>query len=76
MILYKLKVMECELATNNSQKAEKIKAITVVKDLLLQINYKAEVIPESSYTGLNKLLKKLKGAELSEEEKIVLKEII
>jgi hypothetical protein len=76
MILYKLKEMECELIFNHSQSTKKAKTVASIKDLLLQINHNAEVIPENSYTGLSKLLKKLKGASLSDDEKKLLKELI
>jgi hypothetical protein len=76
MLLYKLKEMACELEQYRAKLHKKTTAVASVKNLLLQIDYSAEVIPENSYSDLIKLLKNLKGRDLSDDEQNLLKEIV
>jgi hypothetical protein len=75
MILYKLKEMECEIEQSKSQNIGLIKAISSLKKLLLQINFKAEVIPEENPKKLKQILIGLKGQSLNKEEENLLKQL-
>ena len=75
MLLYKLKEMEC-LLEKSSQNSERFKTVSTLKNLLLKVDFKTEVIPDYSLDKLSNLLIELKGNKLTNEEKIVLKEII
>ena len=75
MLLYKLKEIEC-LLEKSSQKSERFKTVSTLKNLLLKVDYKTEVIPDYSFEKLESLLIELKGNELTVDEKLVLKEIV
>ena len=75
MVLYKLKEIECSLE-QSSQNSERLKAVSTLKNLLLEVDFKTEVIPDHSFDKLSNLLIELKGNELTNNEQLVLKEII
>ena len=73
MLLYKLKEMECNLQAANEE--PKLKTIKYIKSLLLQINHSAELIPEYSINKVIKLIKSLKGSELTKREINLIQEL-
>lgn len=54
----------------------KLKAANSIKELLDQIDYKAEVVPESNIEMFTRLLTSLKGESLSKEEIELIGEIV
>ena len=75
MLLYKLKDIECHLE-KSSQNSERFETVSILKNLLLKVDYKTEIIPDYSFDKLSNLLIELKGKELTRDEKLVLKEIV
>ena len=73
MILYKLKEIECDLIEKNDH--DKLKTVKIIKNLLLQIDYTSEVIPDQNIITLKKLLTSLKGGTLSFFEKSLVEEL-
>ena len=76
MLLYKLKEMECALEKSTSKDKGQLESVTNLKNLLLKIDYKAEIVPENSVEKLEAILTELKGKSLSFNEKKLLKEIV
>jgi hypothetical protein len=54
----------------------KLKAANLIKELLAQIDYRAEVVPENNLEMFTSLLTSLKGEPLNNEEKELVKEIV
>jgi hypothetical protein len=54
----------------------KMKAANSIKELLDQIDFKAEVVPENNVEMFTRLLTSLKGEPLSKEEKELIGEIV
>ena len=75
MLLYRLKEIEC-LLRDSSQENGRFKAVSSLKNLLLEVDFKTEVIPDYSFEKLSILLIDLKESELTNDEELVLKEII
>lgn len=76
MLLYKLQKLECALQFTIIKSKAKVKTINKLKNLLLEIDQKNEKIPENSIDDITRLLKFLKGKNLSQKEKEVLIEIL
>ena len=76
MILYKLKKLECALQLSIVSSKAKVKTIKKLKNLLLEVDQKNELIHENSLDDITKLLKFLKGKNLSPKEKEILIEIL
>lgn len=76
MILYKLQKLECALQFTIFSSKAKIKTINKLKNLLLEVDQKNELIPENSLDDITKLLKFIKGKNLSPKEKEILIEIL
>ena len=76
MILYKLKNLECALQFTIIKSKAKVKTINKLKNLLLEVDQKNELIPENSIEDITKLLKFIKGRDLSSKEKDILIEIL
>lgn len=54
----------------------KMKAANSIKELLDQIDFKAEVVPENNVEMFTRLLTSLKGEPLSKEENELVDEIV
>jgi len=76
MILYKLQKLECALQFTIIKSKAKVKTINKLKNLLLEVDQKNELIPENSLDDITKLLKFIKGKNLSLKEKDILIEIL
>lgn len=76
MILYKLKKLECALQFTIIKSKAKVKTIKKLKNLLLEVDQKNELIPENSLDDLTELLKFIKGKDLSPKEQEILIEIL
>ena len=76
MILYKLQKLECALQFTIIKSKAKVKTINKLKNLLLEVDQKNELIPENSLDDITKLLKFIKGKNLSLKEKEILIEIL
>ncbi len=68
--------MECALEKNTSKNMELHLSVTRLKTLLLSIDSKAEIVPESSYNKLVAILGHLNGKPLSSLDKGILRAII
>jgi hypothetical protein len=75
MLLYKLKDIECSFERTQSNSKRKQAASSII-NLLLKIDFKAEVIPDTNFEKLSFLLEDVKEKQLSEIESKLLKEII
>lgn len=60
----------------NSEEEGKFKAANSIRELLSQIDYKAEVVPENSLDMFTRLLLSLKGEPLDKNENELIEEII
>lgn len=60
---------------NNCEEG-KLKAANSIKELLDQIDFKAEVVPENNIEMFTRLLTSLKGEPLNKEEKELIGEIV
>jgi len=76
MILYKLQKLECALQFTIIKSKAKVKTINKLKNLLLEVNQKNELIPENSLDDITRLLKFIKGKNLTLKEKEILIEIL
>jgi hypothetical protein len=76
MILYKLQKLECALQFTILKSKAKVKTINKLKNLLLEVNQKNELIPENSLDDITRLLKFIKGKNLTLKEKEILIEIL
>ncbi len=76
MLLYNLKEMERALEKSTSKNSERYTSVIRLKTLLLSIDNKAEIVPESSYDKLVAILGNLNGKPLSSVHKDILKAII
>jgi len=75
MLLYKLQLKELQTKASIVKKQNKLSSITVLKTLLHQIDFNAEIIPENQYEHLVKLLSDLKRSELNKSELKLLKQL-
>ncbi len=75
MLLYKLKALECLLKEKDLE-TPTLKTVVKLEELLLQIDYRAEVLPEFNFERLLPVLEELQGGKLTEEEASLLREII
>ncbi len=75
MLLYNLKRIECALEKSTSKNMQ-IHTVTRLKNLLLSIDNKVEIVPESSYDKLVAILGNLNGKPLSSIDKGILRAII
>jgi hypothetical protein len=76
MILYKLQKLECALQFTIIKSKAKVKTINKLKNLLLEVDQKNEQIPENSLDDITRLLKFIKGKNLTLKEKEILIEIL
>jgi len=60
---------------NSNQNPEKIKAASDIKTFLSMVDLNAEVVPENNTGMLTRLIKSLKGKELTTEETELIIEI-
>ncbi len=77
-IMLQTKLLLIEYATVNGKDKNhwKLAAIRSIKNLLLQIDFNVEVIPDTNSDRLQNLLCSLKGESLTKEEKILVEELI
>ena len=64
------------LTGKKSSSEEKLRAAVAIKELLDQIDFKAEVVPENNLEMFTRLLTSLKGEPLTNEEKELVVEIV
>jgi len=76
MILYKLQKLECALQFTIVKSKAKVKTINKLKNLLLKVDHKNELIHENTLDDITKLLKFIKGKNLSPKEMDILIEIL
>ena len=76
MIQTKLLLMEYAAVNNPAQNPEKLNAIRELKNLLIQIDFRAEIVPMENALKLKDLLASLKGKPLSNCEIMIIEELI
>ena len=76
MLLYNLKEMERALEKSTRKNRARHNSVIRLKTLLLSIDNKAEIVPESSYDKLVAILGSLNGKPLSSLDKDILKVIM
>ena len=76
--MIKVNLLLAEYMMRNDKESEKgkLKAIRSIIELLSQIDYKAEVVPENSKERFTRLLISLKGNPLNKDESDLVDEII
>jgi len=75
LLLYKLKELEC-LLEREGLESEQLVTVRKLKALLLQVDFKTEVLADERLEHLQKVLRELKGQELSDREASLLIEIL
>jgi len=76
MIQTKLLLLEYATINDSDQNHWKLAAIRSIKNLLLQLDLNAEIVPTSNLGKLKSLLISLKGDQLSKEEAKLLEELV
>ena len=72
----KIFLTEQKLREDIQKRKEKLVIMDQLRAYMMRLDHKAEVIPEGSETDLLKLLEDLKGAPLTEDESIMVSEIM
>ena len=75
MIHHRLIVTAFSIKENIWNEKRKLEAVLKIKALLEQIDYTAEIIPETDHNRLIKTLSALKGEPLDDTELLILNEI-
>jgi hypothetical protein len=76
MLLYNIKELECTLEKDKVKNASKLNRVSSLKNTLLKIDFRTEVIPEYSYHKIIQVLEDINGKVLSFEEKKIIQAII
>jgi len=76
MIKVNLLLTEYMIREGNVPDKGKLKAIRSIKELLSQIDHKAEVVPENNRERFIRLLISLKGGPLNKDESVLVEEIV
>jgi len=76
MLLYKIKELECSLEKDEMKNESKLIIVSSLKNILLNIDFRTEVIPEYSYDKIIQVLEDINGKVLSFEEKKVIQDVI
>ena len=76
MIQTKLLLIEYSIINESKNNQWKLKTVRLIRDLLAQIDFGAEVVPVENANKLTGLLSSLKGSDLNHEEKLLVKELV
>ncbi len=76
MLLYKIKELECSLEKGEIKNESMLNIVSSLKNMLLNIDFKTEVIPEYSYDKIIQILEDINGEKLSFEEKKIIQNVI
>ena len=76
MIQTKLLLIEYSIINESKNNQWKLKTVRLIRDLLAQIDFSAEVVPVENVNKLTGLLTSLKGSDLNHEEKLLVKELV
>ena len=76
MLLYKIKELECALEKDELKNESKLNIVSSLKNTLLNIDFRTEVIPEYSYDKIIQVLEDINGKVLSFEEKKIIQDVI
>ncbi|WP_194766258.1 hypothetical protein [Tamlana sp. I1] len=76
MLLYKLTELESVIQNSERPNFDELNTAVTLKNLLLQIDFKAEHISEFSFEKMVNLLSHIKGESLSTEEAGLIKVIL
>ena len=76
LILTRLLLIEYATVNSGERNHQKLKAIREIRSTLLQIDFRAEIVPLENIKNLGNLLRSLKGKNLSNDEEMLVKELI
>lgn len=76
LILTRLLLIEYATVNSKERNHRKLKAIREIRNTLLQIDFRAEIVPLENIKNLGNLLSSLKGNKLSNDELILVEELI
>ncbi len=76
MLLYKIRELECSLEKDKIKNESKLNIVSSLKNTLLNIDFRTEVIPEYSYDKIIQVLEDINGEVLSYEEKKILQDVM
>ena len=76
MLLYKIRELECSLEKDKIKNESKLNIVSSLKNTLLNIDFRTEVIPEYSYDKIIQVLEDINGEVLSYEEKKTLQDVM
>tara|TARA_R100001369_G_scaffold49155_1_gene75711 strand:+ start:134 stop:370 length:237 start_codon:yes stop_codon:yes gene_type:complete len=76
MLLYKIKELECSLEKDKMKNESKLIIVSSLKNTLLNIDFRTEVIPDYSYDKIIQILEDIKGRVMSYEEKKIIQDVI
>jgi tRNA A-37 threonylcarbamoyl transferase component Bud32 len=76
MLLYKIKELEYSLEKDKMKNEAKLNIVSSLKNTLLKIDFRTEVIPEYSYDKIIQVLEDINGKVLSFEEKQIIQDVI
>lgn len=75
MIFQQLFTTELRLKRERDEKEQNLQALENIKRYLSQLDYSVEVVPDDNWERLSSLLESLKEAELTTEERTILRSI-
>ena len=76
MLLYKIKELECSLEKGKMKNESMLNIVSSLKNMLLNIDFRTEVIPDYSYDKIIEVLEDINGKVLSYEEKKIIQDVI
>jgi hypothetical protein len=76
MLLYKIKELEYSLEKDKMKNEAELNRVSSLKNTLLKIDFRTEVIPEYSYDKIIQVLEDINGKVLSFEEKQIIQDVI
>ncbi len=76
MLLYRIKELECSLEKDELKNESKLNIVSSLKNTLLNIDFRTEVIPDYSYDKIIEVLEDINGKVLSSEEKEIIQDVI
>lgn len=76
MIQFKILLIEQEIINNTTDNLGLLEAVNSIKNLLKQIDFKAEVVPLENLKRVCNLFESLKNQPLTNSEKILIKRLV
>lgn len=76
LILTRLLLIEYATVNSEDRNHQKLKAIREIRNILLQIDFMAEIVPLENVNRLVSLLRSLKGKKLTSDELNLVEELV